>query len=386
MRCFNPNMIELALNTHDFQMQKVMECQRSDGSSFSHRNLRAGDPASWSTGYVHNLTADPRHFATSQLHRIRYNTATSPISGWCSIHEFIFVIDTHSDDAGWTYNTSFDSADGWSRRSLGFERARVRRRVWMTTCVRERDFVNCSRTLRSYIHNHPRGECKTGALMVCDDSAQRVWKSGTGVLSDYWLKVVTPDGPSIHSLKGCRVEWLPDNSSDSGHDGVHGFMLREVQARGKGKRVVCVLGCTHLDQAESWVAALAHQLALNDLSFWPLAIGPPLGHAVVMQGDMHKRGHRLPSWKRRLFELRKDGIFSYYKGEVLKGKVRVRSCTVQESSKDRCFHLVRGNGNVMTLRAPDDATKVKWMQCLVQYTGKEVCGKRTCLLLYYDRI
>lgn len=41
-----------------------------------------------------------------------------------------------------------------------------------------------------------------------------------------------------------------------------------------------------------------------------------------------KRGHLVPSWKFRRFELRQNGTLAYYKGNELKGKIRLRGCNI----------------------------------------------------------
>ena len=370
-------LIKLALSKYDFQIQMVLECERLGDGVYSARNLCATDPPRWCAGPADNLTINPTEIAASSLTPVE-TTIFNRGNGWDILHEFIFTLYPGRDPLGWQYNAAFDLDNSWmakpTRDSL------VRRRLWIRTCIRDHTLYECRLALQRYIRTHRRGVFKTGPLQR-QSHYRRRWSQGTAVLTDSHIELTLDNnyqGFVEYSLKSCEAVRIETGGET---DKRFKFGMRKVGPGGSDEGVVCVLNANSEQDRDDWITALTHQIALVNLLFWPLDIGPPTADAVLFKGEMWKRGHVMPNWKFRTFELRQSGTLAYFKDGVLRGKVRVRGCVVRDMPEEGefVFALLKSTGYGLVMRTSDGLTKKQWMEA-IQERIDDVRGPATAML------
>ena len=156
---------------------------------------------------------------------------------------------------------------------------------------------------------------------------------------------------------------------------------------------------------------LRNQLALINLHYWPFPSSPPILDRVLIEGFLWIRGELLPFWKYRKFELRQDGILVYYKDNKVIGKIRLRSCYVDDfsyqqnqqnfSNEITCGPFLKNHlsnefifyirneleGFEIMLKTSDLSTKNQWMRALQNHSNVEKLiqsdGKKTILKFFY---
>lgn len=355
-------LIRAALSKYDFHIQMVMECQRLCDGDFSAKNLSCDDPPAWCSGTVENLTKDPTQTPLSQLQRVEA-TIFNRGNGWDVLHEFIFTMYPNKDSQGWEYNADWSLDHLWSPKQT--RDSVVRRRLWIRTCVKNNHLSECRDALHLYIENHPRGVFKTGRLERQSHFRKR-WSEGLAVLTDHFLELTLENNYQAHvvyGLKNCEVVSIESGGSS---DRKYQFGMRQVGSGGSDEGLVCVLNAASEKDRQAWITALSHQIALVNLLFWPLEIGPPTADRVLFKGEMWKRGHMVPNWKFRTFELRQGGTLAYFKHDILKGKIRLRGCEIRElpSEGEFAFEVVKKDGYSIALRTTDALTKSQWIHAI----------------------
>jgi hypothetical protein len=361
-RSLCPPLIRAALSKYEFQIQLVMECQRLQDGNYSAQHLSDEDPPAWCSGPVENLSKDPTQTPPSQLQRVEA-TIFNRGNGWDILHEFIFTMYPEKDSLGWEYNADWSLGHLWSAKPV--RDSAVRRRLWIRTCVKNYQLYECRSALHIYIENHPRGVFKTGHLERQSHYRKR-WSEGLAVLTDHFLELTLENNYQSHvvyGLKNCEAVSI----ESVGHsDKKFQFGMRRVGPGGSDDGLVCVLNASSEKDRQAWITALSHQIALVNLLFWPLEIGPPTADRVLFKGEMWKRGHLVPNWKFRSFELRQGGTLAYFKNGVLKGKIRLRGCEIKElpSEGEFAFEVVKTNGYSLALRTTDAFTKLQWIQAI----------------------
>lgn len=373
-------LIQLALSKYEFHIQYVMECERigiSQEDRFSSSNMLESDPPQWCSGPADNLTIDPTTVATSSLRELEA-TEFNRGNGWDTLHEFIFTLYPDKDSQGWQYNTDFSSDAMWAGRPG--DNSCVRRRLWIRTCVRNNQLYESRAALRSYIANHRRGVIKTGPLDRQSHYRKR-WCRGMAVLNDDTLELNLENNYQTHveySLKGCEVVSIESHDHP---DKKYQFGMRQVGEGGCDLGLVCILNTHSEKERRAWMAALAHQIALVNLLFWPLENGPPTADRVLFRGEMWKRGHLVPNWKFRSFELRQGGTLAYFKSGLLRGKIRLRGCTIRDlpSEGEFAFEIVKNSGYSLALRTSDAITKKQWITALEDKLNDVNAPRKTML-------
>eukprot|EP00602_Paraphysomonas_sp_CaronLab_P010735 CAMPEP_0185039326 /NCGR_PEP_ID=MMETSP1103-20130426/36076_1 /TAXON_ID=36769 /ORGANISM="Paraphysomonas bandaiensis, Strain Caron Lab Isolate" /LENGTH=639 /DNA_ID=CAMNT_0027578173 /DNA_START=377 /DNA_END=2296 /DNA_ORIENTATION=- len=381
-RSLSPCLIQAALLQHDYQIQMVMECQRLSDHKYSSTHLLSHDPPIWSAGTA-NLTSDPRTFPVQELQEV-IATVFNRANGWDTLHEFIFTLYPNKDEMGWEYNQDFDQRESWT--SAPSRVSCVRRRIWMRTCVRDSKLYECRQALREYIDNHPRGICRSGAVERQSKYRKR-WTEGLAVLTDTHLEITLDNNYQsrvVHSLRGCEAVVIEGESTGAlvVEQRKYRFGLRQLGPGGKDEGVVCVLNARSIRDRDAWIAALAHQTALVNLIYWPLVIGPPTADQVIIKGEMWKQGHLVPNWKFRSFELRRDGTLAYSKDGVIKGKLRLRGCEVQDADctdGEHAFKIVKRSGYWLALRTHNAETKQKWVTAIREHISGAGCDDEALL-------
>lgn len=314
-RSLHPSVIKIALRGQTFVVQLVLEFQRRNFNTFSNENVTftASDPPPWS-GVDAFLLEDPRVF----------NTILSPVlvtpykinEGWDILHEFIFACYPNCDAAGWQYNSSANF-DDWSPEMS--EDCKVRRRLWFRTCVHKQDVDICRSLIKNYGESHERGTIYQ-VFALKQDRIKTIWLDAMFTLTDKNLNVSIDPLNLSYDFSLCESVVVP---LGRGYCGQSWPAVGIRNSHGGDQDMNLVLALRTDRELELFVGALTHQLAIVNLNFWRLEYGPPEPDGITLRGELSKKGHLVPNWKLRTFELRENGILSYYKGSELLGKLNI---------------------------------------------------------------
>lgn len=305
-----------------------------------------------------------------------------------------------------------------------------RRRLWMRTVVRRESFVQCHEALRRFLAARPRGEVCRGALRRRSHYRKR-WCDGDASLTDDAITISLHNNYQSrvsYGLRGCEVVLVVRDSSLSAQSPVSSvdtdkamsdsedgsesdtsgtsdcdssvgeflFGLRRLGARGcdPGGRggesvplsspdLVCTLGATSESDRARWMDALAHQLAIVNLSdcvhsTYSQVFGPPhvaRDGTLVLSGELGVRG--LFGWYRRTLVLHSSCQLSCYKGNKLLREENIRDLRVRDCfpshRKDECvwhFDLVDQRGRVvLALAAVSEEKRCQWVLAMKLLIG-----------------
>ncbi|KAJ8611178.1 hypothetical protein CTAYLR_003559 [Chrysophaeum taylorii] len=101
---------------------------------------------------------------------------------------------------------------------------------------------------------------------------------------------------------------------------------------------------------------------------------------VAIQGHLHKEGHLVKSWKRRMFFLKvRPAILEYYDDDSnknfkweFKGRIDLANATLVDGQEPLAFKLVATTGKRFNLRCDDAQTKTRWLAVV----AKVIAGNR----------
>lgn len=360
-RSLNLNSVQIALNGNEYYHQIIMESQRStDGVAYSSTLLiNIEDPPEWSCSK--NIRIDPRALNCT-LERMNPNL-TKLSDGFDLVHDFLFLLYPGGDEEGWEYNTAFASTcvTDWSSSAMSHHR--VRRRIWFRTCARSANVDKCRHILQRYLDTHSRGVVFRGKINRLSDY-RKIWSEGEAFVIDdrieinlknYYRKQVS------YPLRGC-VAVVVRQDMCGGVDNV--FCIRCFE-RG-GNELICTLQARNVNERNLWMTVLTHHLCVLHVSFWPIAFGPPLNERVIAIGDMWTHDGTWLIWKRRHFELRENGLLSYFKKGVLKGKTNVMNCLISKCD-DTISIISKINGHKLLMRSSNSEALDNWYTALTSH-------------------
>jgi hypothetical protein len=451
-RSLCPSLLKAALHKFNFHFQFVMESERlieHSSSSLSHSNsssplfsstaLLPYDPPHWSIGPEMNLTCDPRLYPIDDLQHTRATLLSQRIENWEPLHHFTPILYPNKDTEGWEYNLDFQEEDiPWSSFLHIGTTMKVRRRVWIRSCVRSEWLYKCRHTLTEYLNLHPRGVCYMSPIEIYlpqGDGGSGVgggsgiktrgrgggtnanltsgreedeggggggeggggeeegqWHRCIGVIKDHSLELKFMDKNKRRLKYDLRLTEIheppPISSSSSSSSSSYqmktiSFSLVKKGSNGSDLGSICQLRTHTSHETNSWIIQLLSQLTLIHIccSDYPLhSYGPPISDQVVIEGHMWKRGHFVPNWKFRTFQLRESGALTYYHHQQLKGRLQLRHCEIIDSTTDiYCSFslLVTTTKSTMNksqyqlfLRTTDRKTKMQWMAGMSLFCGK----------------
>jgi hypothetical protein len=182
----------------------------------------------------------------------------------------------------------------------------------------------------------------------------------------------------VYDLIGCEV--ISDFDADDATGHTFRFGLRMInQVQEKTQEMRCILNARSRAEQYEWVTILSRQVSQVNLSFWNLTFGPPIHNAILIQGNMWKEGTL--RWQFRKFELHGDGVLSYWKENILKGKIKLSHCTVEstETSYPFSFKIKKKNGYSLVLRTSDEATKVQWIEAIQRHSSTSYSPEKAIL-------
>ena len=382
--------------------------------NYSELNLLSTDPSQWSivspTIYSSHLigSIDPTTLPVTHLVDA-YPFLYSNPNGINSLHEFIYLIYPNKDSMGWEYNIDFEQSLNWvsSPQPTRF----VRRRVWFRTLVPLNSLYQCRQSLSSYIQLHPRGLCHQGLLQRLSQFRKR-WTQGIARVSNSSLSIELENNYQKNytfSLQNCEVQpldsdlelqkytqsstpgntitnlpdWNELSGSGSGSGGgstrTNLFCLCSINSSGQYVGIQAIFNALTPYERTQWIMILSHQIALYNISFWPLKSSPPLVDTIIFQGELYKLGHVVQNWKLRKFELTQKGILSYYKGIELKGRIRLRGCHIEWNQVTTGVRnevkIKKLNGYQLVLRGKSVYEMNQWMNEIRPFTGMDIDEK-----------
>ena len=290
-RSLNPNTIIKALEGTGITCRFVFVLE-----SEAHRECR--QVPRFSVGGP-QAQLNPCVLPLDQLHEISRNdhSAINHPLGWSKLHHFIYVLEEDRDETGWEYRSDWsDGTPGeddeqWSRvRKQGS--ANVRRRVWMTSVVKDEELAQAKEKVSEFLTTDTtekssrriiKGELKrleSGMLgigkkwqnrliVLWDDKLEIFTAADADASKDARKKVDKVGEIAMKDVNCCRLygHQLKSNNSDCV------FSLRNSQ----NDDVVCLLDATDARAWKRWTTAISYQAATNcpKLNFPPFEYGPP---------------------------------------------------------------------------------------------------------------
>jgi hypothetical protein len=416
LRSFNPYMISNCFTSQPYRLQFILECQRSAGGfeSFSSIHLKSTDPFVWSIAHPDHCFLDPTSPSISQLHNA-HHILYSNTHGANSLHEFIFTLYPNKDANGWEYHQDFYLQTPWSADYS--PHMFVRRRLWFRTITPSQLLYPYRSIFTRYVEIHPRGEIKKGEIQYY---ARKKWSYGLMILTDRNLFVYSLENENVpeleYKLHGTEVVAISRSTSKGSigsgsvsleenfprtqsltsatsflsilndNSKLFLFTLNQIGNRGKDLGSIGLFNASSSEDLEDWLCAITHQTALIHPIFWPISFGPPLVDTLILEGDLWKKGNFIPNWTIRRFELRQDGTLSYFKGQELRGKIRLRGCLVREGLDDTTIEINKNNGQSFVMKTivhppgtggatgtgigGDEIPRSRWIEALKMFTNQ----------------
>jgi hypothetical protein len=358
IRSLNEHFVHRALRGLSHKCEVIMEVQRSfsdrHGGSYTNSTLLPHDPPPWSCGAGDLITSNPFIISPSSVVSIEEQTLHI-LNDLCVLHDFIFVSypdrSIETDSQGWQYAhvqytspstkdsivessitcpdltaVSYASVPEWVSVPPTHPHGSLRRRLWMRTLVPHYALEEAQQLLSNYTRNHPRGNIRVGELMRLSVT-NRTWKTYRAVLSDRYLRFYAEHEPTPHHV-------LPLDGLEIFHSGATEYpnSVEVFGLRKKSTTTNCTLGIFSSSSGDvrEWIAAIAQQLVMLDLSFRPLYFGPIISDPIILCDDMWKRGDSLHLWSLRSITLHQSGELVNFHGATLKGKVNITGCSVKK--------------------------------------------------------
>jgi hypothetical protein len=233
----------------------------------------------------------------------------SLLPGWIKVHQYIYVLQHNTDDHGWQYRTEWSNGplaqgdEPWV--PVNQDGRNVRRRLWMTTVVRQDDIVNAKRVLSEALQAHRQGSIIQKELWRNEPNVLGMgatWQKRLAVLMDDKLDFFATNASGALEKKGevplkdCVVKML-FGLQCPGRD--FAFSLRRPDGSG------VILDAESREGRRRWVVHISYQLAIisPDVNFPPFDYGPPTGDEaatrILMCGELQKQGHMFTNWKTR---------------------------------------------------------------------------------------
>jgi hypothetical protein len=212
--CLTPSFVSSALMgiTHRFVL--VLECEtRSEPGSEATKDL-SKTPPRFAIGGP-RATIDPRTAKAIKLSRsisliifiLSQIAELLPLTkhklelpnGWEKLHSYMYVLQPSTDDHGWQYRSVWSNGpltendEPWVKsNSHGLD---ARRRLWITTVVKEADVLTAKQRLSAAFKSKPRGVIILGDLFHQEQKTLRkVWVKRFVVLTDNRLEIFVSSG------------------------------------------------------------------------------------------------------------------------------------------------------------------------------------------------
>ena len=315
--CLTPSFISAALSgiTHRFVL--VLECETRTDPLNADKNVKV--PPRFAIGGP-RATIDPRNARIEELLPLIKHRLELP-NGWEKVHSYMYVLQPSTDEHGWQYRSKWSDGplgegdEPWVKfNQQGLD---ARRRLWITTVVKQDDLLQSKKRLEDAFKVKTRGVVMLGDLYRQEQKTLRkVWQKRFCVLTDNRIEIYASSG-------GKKVRDLPLTDCDI-------KMLFGVQCPGReyafsirdnAGNLVGLFDSESREIRRRWVVAIRYQLAIHhaDVNFPPFDYGPPTGDdsltRVLMCGELQKQGLSVKNWKNRFFQLTPIAL-QYFDKEV----------------------------------------------------------------------
>ena len=368
--CLTPSFISQAMSgvTHRFVL--VLECEtRTDPSGADKNNGKI--PPRFAIGGP-RATIDPRNAKIDELLPLIKHRLELP-HGWEKVHQYMYVLQPSTDEHGWQYRSRWSNGplgegdEPWVKNNQhGLD---ARRRLWITTVVRQDDLMTSKKKLEDNFTAKSRGVIMLGDLYRQEQKTLRkIWQKRFCVLTDTKIEVyASSGGKKIRdvSLADCDIKML-FGVQCPGRD--YAFSIRENNGN-----LVGLFDAESREVRRRWVVAIRYQLAIHhsDVNFPPFDYGPPTGDdlltRVLMCGELQKQGQSVKNWKNRFFQLTPIAL-QYFDKEALKGEVILIGAIVSDTEKsgplDFAVTSAGDAGRKLVMRADTLSHKATWLRAI----------------------
>ena len=230
------------------------------------------------------------------------------------MHPFIYVLQQNTDDHGWQYRTDWSdgplgpSDEPWVHLKDG---RNVRRRLWMTTVVRQHDLLKAKRVLTEALQSHDaQSIIQRTILRKRSDGSWH--KELVVMMDDKFEFFVSDSGGSFEKtgevpLAECNVKMLFGSQCPDGREFT--FYLRASDGSG------VILDAESREGRRQLVVNILYQVAITtpDVNFQPFEYAPPTGDEgdsrILMAGDLEKQGHFFTNWAARYVTMTPKELF-----------------------------------------------------------------------------
>ena len=311
--CLTPSFISSALPgiTHRFVLVLECETRLNTNQKVELPQFVIGGP---------RATIDPRLAKIDELLPLSKHKLELP-NGWEKVHQYMYVLQPSTDEHGWQYRSQWSDGpvnegdEPWvksNRKGLD-----SRRRLWITTVVKQEDLLLAKRKLSDAFKSQLRGIIILGDLYRQEQKTfRKVWQKRFCVLNDNQIEIYTAAGGKrirIINLADCNIKML---FGDQCPGREFSFALRD-----NAGNLVGLFDAESRDSRRRWVVAIRYQLAIHHaaVNFPPFDYGPPTGDdlttRVLMCGELKKQGQSVKDWKKRFFQLTPVSL-QYFDKEV----------------------------------------------------------------------
>lgn len=383
--CLTPSFVSSAISgiTHRFVL--VLECETRTDPGNADKNLKV--PPRFAIGGP-RATIDPRNAKIDELLPLVKHRLELP-NGWEKVHQYMYVLQPSTDEHGWQYRSKWSNGplkendEQWVKsNSHGLD---ARRRLWITTVVKQDDLMTSKTRLQDAFKAKTRGVIMLGDLFIQESKTLRkVWAKRFCVLADNRIEVyASSGGKKIKelSLVDCDIKML-FGVQCPGRE--FAFSVRESKGQ-----LVGLFDAENREIRRRWVVAIRYQLAIYhaDVNFLPFDYGPPTGDdslsRVLMCGELQKQGNSVKNWKNRFFQLTPAAL-QYFDKEDLKGEIPLLNATVCDTEKSGTLDFSvtasgDSGGRKLLMRADTQSHKATWLRAIqrqVSYQTEKAAAPR----------
>ena len=313
-----PNVIINALQDVQRRFLLIMESEYrvSQSSIFQEVN----SPPRFAVG-TDKANKDPRTTPLSDLVEIsNQKPINTVLQGWVLVHQFIYFVGSNTDDYGWQYrskwsNGSIDNKDEPWADSYDEKKHHVRRRLWITTVVKQDEVINAKKMMYGVLNDSASKDIVLvqGSIYYLDMNHQNVnWLKAKILL--YHMKIEFYVGNTtkgeVQLDSSCKVSLL-FKSQCNGKE--YAFHIQNAD-----NQVLATLMADNDEDRLKWVRCIEYQIAILHwgLNFPPFIYGPPAGftsmNCILFCGDLLKDNHTLLH-----FQLKPTMLLAFQKGKLI---------------------------------------------------------------------
>ena len=358
-----PNVIINALQDIQRRFLLIMESEYRVSQSSIFQEVNSPPRFTVGTDKANN---DPRTTPLSDLFEISNQKPINTVpQGWVLVHQFIYFIGSNTDDYGWQYrskwsNGSIDNKDEPWADSYDEKKHHVRRRLWMTTVVKQDDVINAKKMMYGVLNDSASKDIVLvqGSIYYLDTNHQNVnWLKAKILL--YHKKIEFYVGNTakgeVQLDSSCKVSLLFKSQCNGKENAFH--------IQNADNQVLVTLMADNDEDRLKWVRCIEYQIAILHwgLNFPPFIYGPPAGFTsmscTLFCGDLLK-DNQTPLH----FQLRPTMLLAFQKGKLII-RLNIEQAYIQYPFSEPSgikFTMKFMSGYVMTMYADSPEMANTW--------------------------